>query len=56
MLKEVGREYQCRNHLFSRDIKPADENNLVSPECVTPPRLLNTALRGGVTNFATTPM
>ena len=28
-------------------------NNLVSPECVTPPRLLNTAVRGGVTNFAT---
>ena len=27
--------------------------NLVSPECVTPPRLLNTAVRGGVTNFAT---
>ena len=30
-----------------------DPGNLVSPECVTPPRLLNTALRGGVTNFAT---
>ena len=28
-------------------------DNLVSPECVTPPRLLNTAVRGGVTNFAT---
>ena len=27
--------------------------NLVSPECVTPPRLLNTAVRGGVTNFVT---
>ena len=28
-------------------------DNLISPECVTPPRLLNTALRGGVTNFVT---
>ena len=27
--------------------------NLISPECVTPPRLLNTALRGRVTNFVT---
>ena len=27
--------------------------NLVSPECVTPQRLHNTAVRGGVTNFAT---
>ena len=26
--------------------------NLVSPECVTPPQLLNTAVRGGVPNFA----
>ena len=32
---------------------PTGVFNLISPECVTPPRLLNTALRGGVTNFVT---
>ena len=49
MLPSVNQASEGQVKVF----QTTDIYNLVSPECVTPPRLLNTAVRGGVTNFAT---